>query len=71
MILALVTAGLGVAVLPGLALHERAIRARVTPLRPPLERSVLAAFRPERRDHPAVAALLAELAQFGAGYGPT
>ena len=38
---------------------------------PPLERSVLAAFRPERRDHPAVAALLAELAQFGAGYGPT
>ena len=68
-ILALVTAGLGVAVLPGLALHERAIRARVTPLRPPLERSVLAAFRPERRAHPAVAAALAELASFGAGYG--
>ena len=43
-------------------------RFRVAPLRPPLERTVLAAFRSERRPHPAVSALLAELAVFGAGY---
>jgi DNA-binding transcriptional LysR family regulator len=69
-ILALVGAGLGVAVLPGLALHDRTVRARVAPLRPPLERTVLAAFRAERRAHPAVAAILAELAAFGSGYPP-
>jgi len=68
-ILALVGAGLGIGVLPGLALYERSIRARVAPLRPPLERVVLAAVRLERRTHPAVAALLGELVSFGAGYG--
>jgi len=67
-ILALVGAGLGVGVLPGLALYDRAVRARVAPLRPPLERSVLAAVRAERRPHPAVAALLAELVAFGSAY---
>jgi DNA-binding transcriptional LysR family regulator len=67
-ILALVGAGLGVGVLPGLALYDRVIRARVAPLRPPLERSVLAAVRSERRPHPAVAALLGELVAFGSSY---
>jgi len=68
-ILALVAAGLGVGVLPGLALHDRTVRARIAALRPPLERRVLAAVRSERRSHPAVAALLAELAVFGSTYG--
>jgi DNA-binding transcriptional LysR family regulator len=68
-LLALVTAGLGVGVLPGLALHDRPVRARIAALRPPLERRVLAAVRSERRGHPAVAALLAELAVFGSTYG--
>lgn len=67
-ILALVAAGLGVGVLPGLALHDRTVRARIATLRPPLERRVLAAVRTERRSHPAVAALLAELAAFGSTY---
>jgi DNA-binding transcriptional LysR family regulator len=65
-ILALVNAGLGVGVLPGLALHDRVVRARITPVLPPLERRVLAAFRSERRAHPAVAAMLAELQAFRA-----
>jgi DNA-binding transcriptional LysR family regulator len=65
-ILALVAAGLGVGVLPGLALRGRVVRARVVPIRPPLERRVLAAFRSERRSHPAVAAMVAQLAAFGA-----
>jgi len=68
-ILALVEAGLGVGVVPGLALYEREVRARVAPLRPPLERTVHAAIRSERRSHPAVAALLSELTAFGTGYG--
>jgi DNA-binding transcriptional LysR family regulator len=67
-ILALVGAGLGVGVLPGLALYDRLTRTRVAPLRPPLDRIVHAAIRSERRSHPAVAALLAELAAFGASY---
>jgi DNA-binding transcriptional LysR family regulator len=67
-ILALVAAGLGVGVLPGLALHDRTVRARIAVLRPPLERRVLAAVRSERRSHPAVAALLAELVVFGSMY---
>ncbi len=65
-ILALVAAGLGVGVLPGLALRDRIVRARVVPIRPPLERRVLAAFRSERRSHPAVAAMVRQLAAFGA-----
>jgi DNA-binding transcriptional LysR family regulator len=68
-ILALVGAGLGVGVVPGLALYDRVIRARVAPLQPPLERIVVAAIRSERRSHPAVAALLAELAAFVVAYG--
>jgi len=67
-ILALAAAGLGVGVVPGLALYDRRVRARVVPLRPPLERMVLAATRSKRRSHPAVAAMLGELAAFGAGY---
>ncbi len=67
-ILALVAAGLGVGVIPGLALHDRTVRARIVALRPPLERRVLAAVRSERRGHPAVAALLAELTLFGSSY---
>ncbi len=64
-IIALVEAGLGVALLPGLALRDRPIRARIVPADPPLERTVLAAVKPERRRHPAVAAMLAELRSFG------
>lgn len=60
-IIALVEAGLGVAVLPGLALRDRSIGARVAPVDPPLERRVRIAVKPERRGHPAVAAMLAEL----------
>lgn len=60
-IIALVEAGLGVAMLPGLALRDRPIRAVVAPVDPPLERSVLVAVKPQRRRHPAVAAMLVEL----------
>jgi DNA-binding transcriptional LysR family regulator len=60
-IIALVEAGLGVAPLPGLALRDRRIRATVSAFEPPLHRRVLVAVKPERRPHPAVAALLAEL----------
>jgi len=66
-IIALVEAGLGVAVLPGLALRDREIRARVAPLDPPLRRRVLVAVKPGRRSHPAVAALLAALVRRGDG----
>lgn len=64
-IIALVETGLGVAMLPGLALRDRPIRATVLPVDPPLERSVLVAVKPERRRHPAVAAMLAELLPTG------
>jgi len=60
-IIALVEAGLGAAVLPGLALRERDVRATVMPLDPPLHRRVMVALKPERRSHPAVAAMLAAL----------
>lgn len=60
-IIALVEAGLGVAVLPGLALRDRPIRATVVPVDPPLERRVMVAVKPERRRHPAIAAMLEEL----------
>jgi DNA-binding transcriptional LysR family regulator len=65
-IIALVEAGLGVAVLPGLALRDRELRAQVVPLAPPLERRVLLALKPGRRSHPAVAALLDALGGAGA-----
>jgi DNA-binding transcriptional LysR family regulator len=65
-IIALVEAGLGVALLPGLALRDRAIRARVAPVDPALERRVRIAVKPERRSHPAVAAMLGELQRVAA-----
>ncbi len=66
-IIALVEAGLGVAMLPGLALRDRPIRATVAPVDPPLERRVRIAVKPERRAHPAVAAMLAALQRAATG----
>lgn len=60
-IIALVEAGLGVAVLPGLALRDRPVRATIVAIDPPLERRVMVAVKPERRRHPAVAAMVEEL----------
>jgi DNA-binding transcriptional LysR family regulator len=60
-IIALVEAGLGVAVLPGLALQDRPVRATIVAIDPPLERRVMVAVKPERRRHPAVAAMVEEL----------
>ena len=60
-IIALVEAGLGVAILPGLALRDRRIRARIAPLQPAMSRRVLVAVKPGRRSHPAIAATLAAL----------
>ncbi len=60
-IIALVEAGLGVAVLPGLALRDRRVRARIAPLLPAMSRRVLLAVKPGRRSHPAIAATLAAL----------
>lgn len=60
-IIALVEAGLGVAILPGLALRDRRIRARIAPLAPAMSRRVLVAVKPSRRAHPAIAATLAAL----------
>jgi DNA-binding transcriptional LysR family regulator len=67
-IIALVEEGLGVGILPGLALHDRSIRAGISLTNPPLARRVAAVIRPERRSHPAIAFMLSELAGFGAGY---
>ncbi len=66
-IVALIEAGLGVGVLPGLALRDRAVRARVVPLEPALTRNVVAVIKPDQRLHPAVAMTLAELDRFGKG----
>jgi DNA-binding transcriptional LysR family regulator len=63
-IIALVEAGLGVAILPGLALRDREIRARVLPLDPPADRRISIALKPERRTHPAVAAMVGALLRF-------
>ena len=60
-IIALVEAGLGVAILPGLALRDRRVRARIAPLRPPMSRRVLLAVKPGRRSHPAIAATVTAL----------
>lgn len=60
-IIALVEAGLGTAVLPGLAVHGRPVRARLAPLSPPMSRRVMVAVKPGRRTHPAIAAALAAL----------
>jgi molybdate transport repressor ModE-like protein len=64
-IIALVEAGLGIAMLPGLALLDRPIAATVLPIDPPLERRLSIAVKPARRRHPAVAAMVDEL--LGAG----
>jgi DNA-binding transcriptional LysR family regulator len=69
-IIALVEAGLGVGVLPGLALTDRPVRADVRPIDPPLVRRVLSVQRPERRTHPMIVSALAELERFGAAYRP-
>jgi DNA-binding transcriptional LysR family regulator len=69
-IIALVEAGLGVGVLPGLALLDRPVRAQVRPIAPPLARRISSVIRPERRSHPMIVSALAELERFGAGYAP-
>ena len=69
-IIALVEAGLGVGVLPGLALTDRPIRAEVRPIDPPLVRRISSVVRPERRSHPMIVSVLAELDRFGAGHYP-
>jgi DNA-binding transcriptional LysR family regulator len=69
-IAALVEAGLGVGMLPGLALHNTTIRATICDIEPALSRSVRAVIRPERRSHPAVVSILLELDRFGATYQP-
>jgi DNA-binding transcriptional LysR family regulator len=69
-IIALVEAGLGVGVLPGLALLDRPVRAEVRPIVPPLTRRISSVVRPERRHHPMVVSALAELERFGASYVP-
>jgi len=69
-IIALVEAGLGVGVLPGLALLDRPVRARVRPISPPFARRICSVIRPERRSHPMIVSALAELDRFGASYVP-
>lgn len=69
-ILALVASGLGVAIVPGLALHDRPVRAIVRAITPPLQRTVVAMISPERRAHPAVVTMLRELDRIGKGYRP-
>ena len=69
-IIALVEAGLGVGVLPGLALLDRPVRAQVRPIAPPLARRLSSVIRPERRSHPMIVSALAELERFGAAYVP-
>ena len=57
-IISLVEAGLGVAVLPGLALQDRPARLILRPTKPPMSRMVLAAVREPRRPTPAIASIL-------------
>jgi DNA-binding transcriptional LysR family regulator len=70
-IAALVDAGLGVGMLPGLALHNTTIRATICDVDPGLSRSLRAVIRRERRSHPAVVSILQELDRFGAAYRPS
>jgi hypothetical protein len=56
--------------LPGLAIHDRAVRASIHPTDPPLARRILSVIRPERRRHPMIVSALAELERFGASYPP-
>jgi DNA-binding transcriptional LysR family regulator len=67
-IIALVEAGLGVGMLPGLAIHDRAVRASIHPTDPPLARRIASVIRPERRRHPMIVSALAELERFGVTY---
>ena len=69
-IIALVEAGLGVGMLPGLAIHDRPVRASIHPTDPPLARRIASVIRPERHSHPMIVSALAELERFGAAYGP-
>jgi len=69
-IISLVEAGLGVGVLPGLAIHDRPVRASIHPTDPPLARRIASVIRPERRSHPMIVSALAELDRFGAKYAP-
>jgi DNA-binding transcriptional LysR family regulator len=69
-IIALVEAGLGVGILPGLAIHDRPVRASIHPTDPPLARRIASVIRPERRAHPMIVSALAELDRFGATYAP-
>jgi DNA-binding transcriptional LysR family regulator len=69
-IAALVEAGLGVGLLPGLALHNTTVRATICKVEPELARVVQAVVRVERRNHPAVISILQELDRFGAAYRP-
>jgi DNA-binding transcriptional LysR family regulator len=69
-IIALVEAGLGVGMLPGLAIHDRPVRASIHPTNPPLARRIASVIRPERRSHPMIVSALAELDRFGAAYAP-
>jgi DNA-binding transcriptional LysR family regulator len=67
-IMALVEAGVGIALLPGLALHGRHLRATVVPTNPPITRNVVAAVNQERREHPAISLAFTELERFGSAY---
>jgi DNA-binding transcriptional LysR family regulator len=67
-ILALAEAGLGVAMMPGLALHGRSLDLGLHRVRSPQARRVLAAVHRERRADPAVRVTLERLANFGRNY---
>lgn len=67
-IMALVEAGVGIALLPGLALHGRKVRAVISPTNPPITRNVVAAVNRKRREHPALSVAFAELERFGRAY---
>jgi DNA-binding transcriptional LysR family regulator len=69
-IIALVEAGLGVGMLPGLAIHDRPVRASIHPTDPPLARRIASVIRPERHSHPMIVSALAELERFGSAYAP-
>jgi DNA-binding transcriptional LysR family regulator len=70
-IVALVEAGIGIAALPGLALHDRQVRAMIRPTNPPLTRNVVAAISPDRRAHPAVADTFTVPERFGRSWHPS
>ena len=69
-ITALIEAGVGIGVIPGLALHGERRRLALHHIDPPMSRSVVAVVRAGRRHHPAVASAITELQRFGATYRP-